>query len=78
MRTIAIGGNQLAIIAAGNDALAVRRAGQDRAAVNVDFARTFNGCKQQGFLAEHEHRRQLEKMHADERGGRLNGASTVG
>ena len=78
MLAVGVGRDELAVVAAGDDALAVRGAGEDAAAVDRRRGARHSPAKQQRLLAEHEDRRRAEKMHADDRRARVNGADAVG
>ena len=74
-----VGGDHLPVIATGDDALAVGRrwtriAPAWMATRRLDLRRR----EQQRFLAEHEHRRLSEKMHADHGAAGLHRADAVG
>ena len=73
-----IGGDQRAVVAAGDDARAVGRAGEDPPAWMATRRSPSSRRKQQRLLAQHEHRRLAEKMHADDRRARRDRADAVG
>src|ERR1019366_8530504 len=75
---VGIGGDQLAVVAAGNDAGAVGYAGEDATLMHEDAMLAMLGREQQGLLAQHEHRRIPEKMHADDGAAGSDLADAVG
>ena len=78
MLALGIGRDQSAVVAAGDDARAVRGAGEDRAFMHGDAALAVFRREQQGLLAQHEHRRLAEKMHADDRRVSRDRADAIG
>jgi hypothetical protein len=72
-----IGRDEIAVVTASDDMLAVAGARQNAAGMDGDARFVFTR-EQQRFLAQHEHRRGAEEMHADDGCVRGDGPDAVG